>query len=141
MDAATMARLHAASFTRGWSEAEIETLLAKPTIKCVTNEHGFALVQVIPPEAELLTIVIDPAHRGQGHGHTILGQTLAAAHNAGAATLMLDVDSTNIPALALYRRLDFTQTGQRRGYYRHADGTQSDAVLMARPTTTPNTAR
>jgi ribosomal-protein-alanine N-acetyltransferase len=127
-----MAALHAASFPRGWSVAEIEALLAKPTTLCTSTEHGFALLQSIPPEAEILTIVIDPARRGQGHGAALLGQALLAAEDNGAETVFLEVDARNAPALALYQRAGFRQTGLRRAYYAHADGTRSDALTMTR---------
>ncbi|HID67432.1 MAG TPA: GNAT family N-acetyltransferase [Roseibacterium sp.] len=134
MSPAQMARLHAASFPRGWSETEIKDLLAKPTTLLVTNTHGFALLQSIPPEAELLTIVIDPASRGHGHGKTLLTQTLAIATAHGANTVFLEVDATNTPALNLYKAAQFTRTGLRRAYFEHPDGTRSDAITMTCPT-------
>lgn len=129
---AQMAALHAGSFPRGWTKAEIEDLLAKPTTLAVTGPHGFAILQIIAPEAELLTIVIDPARRGQGHGGALLRHAVSAATQEGAPTVFLEVDATNTGAVALYRRAGFTQTGRRKGYYTHADGTRGDAITMAR---------
>lgn len=133
MTPARMAALHATSFPRGWSVAEINDLLAKPTTLAVTTPQGFAILQVVAPEAEILTIVIDPALRGQGHGGTLLRQALIAA---APCTVFLEVDATNRAALALYRAAGFTQTGTRKGYYTHPDGTRTDAILMTRATQT-----
>lgn len=130
MTPAQMAQLHAESFTRGWSQAEIEALLAKPTTQVTHTEHGFALLQVVPPEAELLTIVIAPAFRGRGHARPLLGQALLAASRRGAHTVFLEVDATNTAALALYDSASFARTGTRRGYYVHPDGTRTDAITM-----------
>ena len=132
MTPAQMAALHAASFSRGWHEDEITDLLAKPTTRLVTTQYGFSLLQVIAPEAELLTIVVDPAHRGRGHGNALLSQTLGTAAKSDVTTVFLEVDATNTAALALYEKAGFTQTGRRRAYYAHADGTRSDAITMAR---------
>ncbi len=132
MTPSQMARIHAACFARGWSSAELETLLAKPTTRAVASDHGFALLQVIAPEAELLTIAILPADRRKGHGRALLNQTLQAAAAAGAETLFLEVDAANQAACALYLAAGFIQTGTRRNYYPHDDGGRSDAILMSR---------
>ena len=134
MTPARMAALHATSFARGWSKAEIAVLLAKPTTLSVASPQGFGLLQLIAPEAELLTIVIDPAQRGRGHGAALLGQALLAAATHRATTLFLEVDATNSAALALYTKAGFAKTGTRRAYYTHPDGTRTDAITMARAT-------
>ncbi len=132
MTAAQMAALHGTSFARGWSEAEITALLAKPTTVAVSTAQGFSILQVVAPEAEILTIVIDPARRGQGHGQSLLGQTLLAAAQNGADIVFLEVDAGNGAALALYARAGFAQNGIRRAYYAHPDGTSTDAITMTR---------
>ncbi len=125
-----MAALHAAGFARCWTEAEIAALLSRPTTLCVTSDAGFALLQIIPPEAEILTIAIAHDARGRGHGRALLGQALLAASAKGCDTVFLEVDARNAPALALYRRAGFTQTGLRPSYYAHPDGNRSDALTM-----------
>lgn len=132
MTPAQMAALHGASFPRGWTSAEIEDLLSKPTTLAVTAPHGFAILQIIAPEAELLTIVITPTLRAQGHGGTLLRHTVLAAAQRGAPTVFLEVDAANTAALALYRSAGFTQTGTRKGYYAHPDGRRTDAITMTR---------
>ncbi|ABD53779.1 GNAT family N-acetyltransferase [Jannaschia sp. CCS1] len=132
MTPARMAALHGACFARGWPEAEMAELLAKPTTLAATTDHGFALLQLIAPEAEVLTIIVDPALRGQGHGRALLGQALLAAQKGGAETVFLEVDAENAPARALYTRAGFIQTGTRKGYYTHKTGRHSDAIVMAR---------
>lgn len=128
--AETLAALHAASFPNAWSEQAFTELLANPTTHAVTSDHGFALLQIIPPEAELITISVLPALRGRGHGQTLLGQALLAAHQRGARKVFLEADATNAAALALYAQAGFTQTGIRRGYYAHTNGPPTDAITM-----------
>lgn len=130
---AEMATIHDAAFrdSRPWSASEIETLLRQPTIHAVTAPHGVALIQIIPPEAELLTIAVAPQAQGKGHGRALLGRTLAHARDLGADTVFLEVDAENEPALALYAAAGFTRTGARKGYYRHRDGHRSDAVMLS----------
>lgn len=131
MTPAQMAALHGNSFARGWSEGEITELLSKPTTLAVHTGAGFALVQLIAPDAEILTLVIDPALRGKGHGASLLTHALQAAEQNGAATVFLEVDATNTAARALYASAGFQQTGRRKAYYTHADGARSDALVLA----------
>lgn len=126
-----MAALHAASFAQGWSEAEFASLLANATTHFAITDNGFALMQVIPPEAELITISVLPVARGKGHGKNLLQQALDTAARAEATTMFLEVDATNAAALRLYANAGFTQTGTRHGYYAHPDGTKTDAIAMA----------
>lgn len=130
--AETLAELHAASFPKGWSAQEFEDLLANPTTHAVTSDHGFALLQIVAPEAELITISILPAERGRGYGRTLLRQAVLAASENGATSLFLEVDAGNVAALALYTQAGFTQTGTRRGYYAQASGPPTDAITMTR---------
>ena len=44
-----------------------------------------------------------------------------------AGPLFLEVRAGNRPALSLYKKLGFTETGQRRSYYRNPI---DDAVIM-----------
>jgi ribosomal-protein-alanine N-acetyltransferase len=43
----------------------------------------------------------------------------------------LEVEEGNGPAIAVYRRLGFQETGRRDGYYQKADGTRVSALTMA----------
>lgn len=128
--AETLATLHAASFPRGWSAQEFDSLLANPSYTIITSDHGFALLQIIPPEAELITISILPAARKQGHGRALLSQALDAVQSAGVTSVFLDVDATNTAALTLYRSAGFTEIGRRAGYYTTTGDTPSDAIQM-----------
>ena len=51
------------------------------------------------------------------------------ARQEGAEALLLEVRSDNVAALALYRRLGFTELTVRRGYYRGPDGPVDAHVL------------
>ena len=132
-DAGRMATIYAAAFpdSRAWTAAEIDALLATGRVHAVAQTHGFALVQVVGPEAELLTIAVRPEAQGQGLGAAILSDVLDLAATRGAEALFLEVDAENRPARQLYARVGFTQTGLRKNYYRHRDGRRSDAVLMS----------
>lgn len=135
MSPARMAEIHAAAFAgreRPWSGAEIAEMLRGPGVEAVTfDDTGFALLRILPPEAEILTFAVAPRVQRQGVGRTLLGRALEVAAQGGAGTVHLDVAADNAPALALYRAAGFGEAGRRRGYYRRADGSRADALLLS----------
>ncbi|MGA3130086.1 MAG: ribosomal protein S18-alanine N-acetyltransferase [Terracidiphilus sp.] len=92
--------------------------------------RGFAVANLLPPEAELETIAVAPASQRQGIGQFLFHALAAELQAAGTREILLEVRASNRPALTLYRLLGFTQIGMRPGYY--ADPIE-DAVLMHLP--------
>ncbi len=129
-----MAALHAAAMTvpRPWTEAEFAALLATPGTFVTGDATAFALGRAILDEAELLTIATHPDHRRRGRGRACLAAFEAGARARGARTGHLEVAADNAAALALYEGAGWTRAGRRRGYYRGADGTPVDALLLVR---------
>lgn len=121
-----MAALHALCFPDApWSETELWNLLDQPMIHLVTVSHGFLIASMVPPEAEIITLCVDPAHRRQGKAGallTLLFQDAEVVH--------LEVGADNVAAIALYSRYGFRESGRRPNYYRRANGAKVDAVTM-----------
>jgi [ribosomal protein S18]-alanine N-acetyltransferase len=136
-DARACSRIHATSFAHPWSAAEFEALLIDST--CVGDGveekaglAGFVLSRRALDEAEILTIVVDPATRKKGCGRRLLGAHVARLAGLGISRLFLEVDEKNTAALALYRQFGFAVIGKRKEYYSQSDGSRSDAVAMLR---------
>ncbi|MEW2913110.1 GNAT family N-acetyltransferase [Leisingera sp. JC11] len=129
---AQMAATHAAGFTqsRPWSALEFAALLDSPLIFAAGDARCFALVRVIADEAELLTIVTDPAHQRQGLARACMAGWESLACARGAAEVFLEVAEDNAPAQALYRSCGFAECGRRAGYYRREGANRADAILM-----------
>ncbi|GGW43983.1 alanine acetyltransferase [Gemmobacter lanyuensis] len=134
MTPADMAALHGRCFTtpRPWSAAEIAALQADPFCFCLQRDGGFLIGRVVAGEAELLTLAVAPEARRQGLGRALLTGFLAESARRGAEQAFLEVTAENDPALALYAAGGFAQAGRRRGYYRRADGSALDALVLAR---------
>ena len=104
-----------------------ETPAAVPNLRRIVPRVGFAVASLVPPQAELETIVVAPAVRRKGVGATLLRAMTDELTLAGAAAVTLEVRDSNRAALALYRSLGFNESGRRRGYY--VDPVE-DAVMM-----------
>ncbi|MEC9216233.1 MAG: GNAT family N-acetyltransferase [Pseudomonadota bacterium] len=135
------AALHLHAFAQPWSTDALTATLARPdTVTVVataaTNPSeeappvGFVIARLAGPEAEILTLAVDPAHRRRGIGRRLVTALFEAARAAGATELLLEVESTNNAAQALYAAAGFEADGRRPGYYRAANGQRHDALLM-----------
>jgi ribosomal-protein-alanine N-acetyltransferase len=124
----TLAALHVACFPDPWDAAAISALLVTPGTFAYAHEDGFVLARVAGGEAEILTLAVGPAARGQGLGRRLLQAAIVRAHDLGAQTMFLEVGTENPAALALYAGLGFAKVGTRKGYY---DG--RDALVLRLP--------
>lgn len=134
MTPARMAALHRAGFVtpRPWTEADFAGLLSQSGVMLESADDGFALLRITLDETELLTITTAPAARGKGIAGVLLTRILARAAAAGGKSCFLEVAADNAVARRLYDRVGFAQVGLRRDYYRAADGTATDAIVMSR---------
>jgi ribosomal-protein-alanine N-acetyltransferase len=131
------AAIHGTAFARPWSRDEVEQLIRQREVvsdAALTGRGktllGFVMSRIAPPEAEILTIAVDPAQRGRGIGRALLSHHLSRLAASGINQVFLEVDEGNGPALKLYKRLGFQKVGQRPGYYAMKDGTRATALIM-----------
>jgi ribosomal-protein-alanine N-acetyltransferase len=91
---------------------------------------GLAVASLIPPQAELETIAVDTHFQGCGLARGLFAELAGRLARAGATEIHLEVRASNQPALGLYRRLGFVETGRRPGYYVDPPEPAEYAVLM-----------
>lgn len=132
-----MAAIHAAAFAGAapppWSADEIAgALLGTGAFAATRPGIGFAIWRAVAGEGELLTLAVAPGHRRSGHGAALLAEGEARLRRAGAGRAVLEVSEANAPARALYAAAGWRAAGRRPGYYRRADGTRSDALVLAK---------
>ncbi|MDB5515186.1 MAG: ribosomal-protein-alanine N-acetyltransferase [Tardiphaga sp.] len=136
-DAPSLAKLHGASFHRGWGEGEFEEMLSQRNtlvhrLRLRSKFIGFAVSRMAADEAEILSIAIAPGQRGRGLSRQLLLTHLGHLAGRGVRTVFLEVEENNQPARRLYDRAGFTVAGRRERYYREAGGEQLNALVMRR---------
>jgi [ribosomal protein S18]-alanine N-acetyltransferase len=135
-DAAAIAKLHGASFHRGWSDGEIERMLLDRDIlahRAMLGRRlvGFILSRLVVGEAEILSVAVAATRRGKGLARRLLDLHLRRLAGLGANAVFLEVDEGNEPARRLYRRAGFREVGRRPGYYQAGKG-GVDALILRR---------
>jgi ribosomal-protein-alanine N-acetyltransferase len=88
---------------------------------------GFAVASLLPPQAELETIAVASQLQRRGLARQLFAALAAELRTAMVIEIILEVRVSNQPALGLYRRLGFVETGRRPSYYHDP---VEDAVLM-----------
>jgi [ribosomal protein S18]-alanine N-acetyltransferase len=141
-DCEVLAEMHGEAFRRGWSGAEFEALLVQPGVHALIADWrtalgrrrpaGFILVRIAADEAEVLSIAVVPDCRRRGVGRRLLEEALRRLYRERVASLHLEVEDGNAAALALYRRMDFAETGRRPNYYGQGTAPPRGALVMRR---------
>jgi ribosomal-protein-alanine N-acetyltransferase len=136
-DATAIAALHAASFHRGWSDGDIETMLLDRAVlahRATLGRSlvGFILSRLIVDEAEILSVAVNASRRGKGLARRLLDLHLRRLAGLGARAVFLEVGQDNVPALRLYKRAGFREVGRREAYYRDAAGKTTAALVLRR---------
>ena len=136
-DAGSIAALHASSFHRGWSEEEIEALLADRHVFAHRVTYGgklagFIMSRLVEDEAEILSVAVARANQGKGLARGLLDLHLRRAAGLGARTVFLEVDEHNAPAFRLYNNAGFIEVARRPNYYPNAAGPAATALVLRR---------
>jgi ribosomal-protein-alanine N-acetyltransferase len=92
---------------------------------------GFSLLRTVADEAELLLLAVSPGSQRRGVGASLLEHFIEHGRRSGVRRLHLEVRDGN-PAVAMYQAFGFKAEGRRRKYYSGRDGSQHDALTMAR---------
>lgn len=129
--------LEAAAFGTGqdaWSKAQwLEELQAQDRFLLGLRGKGpkaqlmaILTFRKIFTEAELLRIIVAKDQQGHGLGTQLCRQGLAYLVENQITKVFLEVESGNLTALRLYRKLGFQEIAKRADYY----GAARDAVIM-----------
>jgi ribosomal-protein-alanine N-acetyltransferase len=135
LDAPLLAALHADCFARAWNTAEMAQFIGSAEALCLIASNdamesapgGFLIARKAADEAELLTFGVVPRCRGMGVGRALLAAAIEALRASGVRRLLLEVETGNDAALALYRSLGAAEVGRRKAYYEHG----ADAAIFS----------
>ena len=141
-DCDLLSDIHSSAFRRGWSGAEFEALLVQPGVKSLVAHYrnafgslspaGFLLYRLVKDEAEILSVAVFQDCRRRGIAKLLMDETLRDLYREGARSIHLEVEDSNRAALALYRRMEFRQSGTRPGYYTQQRPSPGGALVMLR---------
>lgn len=137
------------AFGEAWNRRQVSDALALPSTHAIVLDtsgrilaansqpqqdiqaSGFVLTRCAADEEELLLIAVSPEHRRKGIAQLLIDHLFEEAKARGVAQIFLEMRRGN-PAIHLYRKVGFEPIGERRDYYRLANGKREDAITFAR---------
>lgn len=116
-----------------WNYNILKNELESPNsiyLKLEINQEiiGFAGITVTLDVAELNNIVIKKSQRGNGYSSILLNELIKIASQKGCTKINLEVASSNVIAINLYKNHGFEQVGLRKKYYNNIE----DALLFTK---------
>ena len=119
-------------FKHPWSKEQLSwELNSEPTAENYVmiargNMIGYLFSHVVDDDVQILNIAIDIPFQHKGYGEQLLSYFLDQFNTD--ISIHLEVRKSNFPAINLYLKFGFHETGTRKGYY--TDG--EDAIIMQR---------
>lgn len=118
--------------SEGWSEkslaAELDNALS---LWIVADDDGKVLgyvgSQTVMGETDMMNLAVCPDCRRQGIAAALIAGLIGALKLRGSCCLTLEVRASNVPAVALYKKMGFRQIGLRKNYYRNP---REDALIL-----------
>lgn len=123
-----------ASFSDPWSCTSFQSCLQSPDSHCWAwkksgRVHGYLIAIACYDEMQILNIAVAPEDRGQGIGHTLMGQCIRWAADNQVKKIFLEVRASNQAAIGLYQSFSFKAIHCRKRFYDHP---VEDALVMLR---------
>ena len=99
---------------------------------CLVHEvdgkiDGYIIVWFGFEEAHILSIGVDPDHRGRGIADILLSEALEKSKAVECLKIVLEVRVSNLRAQKFYEKHGFQQVGTRKGYYSESG---EDALVL-----------
>ena len=129
---AQIAALEKICFSDPWSENSVASELNnKLAFWLVATEGdsvaGYIGSQTVMDETDMMNVAVHPDFRRRGIAEDLVNALVEQLKVMGSHCLTLEVRASNVPAIALYEKLGFSEIGSRRNYYRNP---REDALIL-----------
>ena len=118
-----------------WSTKNFkDSILAKHFFKIfIFNENivGFIVARLIQHECEILNVGVTKTMQKKQVASKLMDELIGECNNKNIKHIFLEVRTSNIPAINLYKKFYFNEIGVRPNYYLLKKG-HEDAIIMGR---------
>lgn len=127
-----VAALETICFSDPWSENSVSSELKnKLALWLVAKENGtvagYIGSQTCGEESDVMNVAVHPDFRRRGIAEALVNALVEELKAIGSHCLTLEVRASNVPAIALYEKMGFSEIGRRKNYYRNP---REDALIL-----------
>lgn len=127
-----VAALETICFSDPWSENSVSSELKnKLALWLVAEENGtvagYIGSQTCGEESDVMNVAVHPDFRRRGIAEALVNALVEELKAIGSHCLTLEVRASNVPAIALYEKMGFSEIGRRKNYYRNP---REDALIL-----------
>ncbi len=131
-DLAAVHQIECSIFSKPWSMADFTDSIRSPENIYLVVEKQDEIVAYcglwgVAGEGQINNVAVKQNLRGQGIGRAMLSLLIKLGRKQGLRAFTLEVRVSNLPAIALYRKLGFKDAGVRRNFY---EAPAEDALIM-----------
>ncbi len=131
-DVLSAAKLESLCFSRPWSQDAFKSTLKNQnsyfiSAKLGAQFAGYAGMYSAAGEGYVYNIAVGENFRHMKVGETLVRELLSHCEKIGLSFLSLEVRTSNIPAICLYKKCGFQKMGVRKNFY---DFPKEDGVVM-----------
>jgi ribosomal-protein-alanine N-acetyltransferase len=128
-DLAQLAEMEKRVHVAPWTEEHFRAELGKPYSQTLlltddetdTRIAGYIVFWLTPDHAEILNVAVDLPFRGLGHAKALIRKVGTLASQKGLKKVLLSVRKSNLAAIQLYQKLNFTIHAIRKGFYSNGE--------------------
>lgn len=118
-------------FSHPWSEESLCESYANPNTRFFTAREdgriiGYISAEIILDEGYIMNIAVKPEFQGRGVGKALVRHMIEHFKN-DLKFITLEVRTSNVVAISLYKKMGFEYVGKRKNYYRNP---AEDAFLL-----------
>lgn len=115
-----------------WSERSVASELDNKLALWLVALDGEAVAgyvgsQTVCDETDMMNVAVTADYRRRGIAEKLVDALVEELKAIESYSLTLEVRASNAPAIALYEKLGFVQTGLRKNYYRNP---KEDALIL-----------
>ncbi len=130
-DEVFLSALEQECFSEPWSRQSFLESFANGTVFLLFTEGekvlGYAGIQTVLDEGYITNIAVTADARRRGVGKALIDGLKAVAEEKALSFITLEVRKSNIPAISLYEKTGFKNTGIRKNFY---SAPAEDAIIM-----------
>ena len=117
-----------------WTKTIFSDCLSSGYLCTVANFNdkiiGYSVVSTSNYDAQILNLCVDEDSRGLGFGEKIMDLLIEDIKSRGLSEIYLEVRSSNIRAISLYKKKGFELIGVRQNYYMDHNGREDAKVFF-----------